>query len=225
MTSQDPAADRPKDMNEINSNQSDELALAAALGAVSGPGPAAWSRVREELARRAEAEGLIDVAYERHDSPLGSILLGATAEGLVRVGLPAEDEDAVLDELARRVSVRVLHASRDALTHARRQLDEYFDGSRRTFDVALDWRLTRGFRREVLRATAQIPYGQTASYKQVATRAGSPGAVRAAGTALATNPLPIVVPCHRVLRSGGALGAYRGGPEAKAQLLTLERAA
>jgi methylated-DNA-[protein]-cysteine S-methyltransferase len=143
----------------------------------------------------------------------------------VRVGLPAEDEDAVLDELARRVSVRVLHASRDALTHARRQLDEYFDGSRRTFDVALDWRLTRGFRREVLRATAQIPYGQTASYKQVATRAGSPGAVRAAGTALATNPLPIVVPCHRVLRSGGALGAYRGGPEAKAQLLTLERAA
>ena len=206
------------------SNQRDELALEAALGAVSGPGPAAWSRVREELARRAEAEGLIDVAFERHDSPLGSILIGATAEGLVRVGLPAEDEDAVLDELARRVSVRVLHTSRGAVTRARHQLDEYFEGARRTFDVALDWRLTSGFRREVLRATAQIPYGQTASYKQVATRAGSPGAVRAAGTALATNPLPIVVPCHRVLRTGGALGAYRGGPEAKARLLRLEGA-
>jgi methylated-DNA-[protein]-cysteine S-methyltransferase len=202
----------------------DELALEAALGAVSGPGPAAWSRVREELARRAEAEGLIDVAFERHDSPLGSILIGATVAGLVRVGLPAEDEDAVLDELARRVSVRVLHTSRDALTRARHQLDEYFEGGRRTFDVALDWRLTSGFRRDVLRATAQIPYGQTASYKQVATRAGSPRAVRAAGTALATNPLPIVVPCHRVLRTGGALGAYRGGPEAKARLLRLERA-
>jgi methylated-DNA-[protein]-cysteine S-methyltransferase len=206
------------------SNQRDEITLEAALGAVSGPGPAAWSRVREELARRAEAEGLIDVAFERHDSPLGSILIGATAEGLVRVGLPAEDEDAVLDELARRISVRVLHTSRGAVTRARHQLDEYFEGVRRTFDVALDWRLTSGFRREVLRATAQIPYGQTASYKQVATRAGSPGAVRAAGTALATNPLPIVVPCHRVLRSGGALGAYRGGPEAKARLLRLEGA-
>jgi methylated-DNA-[protein]-cysteine S-methyltransferase len=181
-----------------------------------------WTRVRDELMRRAMAEGLVDVAFERHDSPLGRILVGATAEGLVRVGLPAEDEDEVLDELARRVSVRVLGTSRDSVTQARSQLDEYFGGQRVAFDVRLDWRLTRGFRREVLRATAQIPFGETRSYRQVATRAGSPAAVRAAGTALATNPLPIVVPCHRVLRSDGRLGAYRGGEDAKAQLLALE---
>jgi methylated-DNA-[protein]-cysteine S-methyltransferase len=182
-----------------------------------------WTRARDELVRRAMAEGLVDVAFERHDSPLGRILVGATAEGLVRVGLPVEDEDEVLDELARRVSVRVLGGSRDSVTRARSQLDEYFGGERVAFDVRLDWRLTRGFRREVLRATAQIPYGETRSYRQVATRAGSPAAVRAAGTALATNPLPILLPCHRVLRSDGQLGAYRGGADAKAQLLALER--
>ena len=187
--------------------------------------PAAWERVRRDLAVRAEAEGLVDVACERHDSPLGPILLGATTAGVVRIGLPTEDEDGVLDELARRVSARVLFAPRDTMTSARRQLDEYFAGRRRDFAVQLDWRLTAGFRREVLRATARIPYGQTASYRQVATQAGSPAAVRAAGTALATNPLPILVPCHRVLRSGGALGSYRGGPEAKARLLRLEGAA
>lgn len=187
--------------------------------------PDAWERARHELAVRAEAEDLVHVAFERHDSPLGPLLLGATAQGLVRVGLPAEDQDAVLDELARRVSARVLRAPRDSVTRTRRELDEYFEGRRRTFDVELDWRLTAGFRREVLRATARIPYGHTASYREIATRAGSPAAVRAAGTALATNPLPIVVPCHRVLRSGGALGSYRGGSEAKAQLLGLESAA
>jgi methylated-DNA-[protein]-cysteine S-methyltransferase len=185
----------------------------------------AWERARRDLAARAEAEDLVDVAFERHDSPLGPILLGATTEGLIRVGLPSEDEDAVLDELARRVSARVLSAPRHAVTRARRQLDEYFEAQRHTFDVTLDWRLTVGFRREVLRATARIPYGRTATYRQVATQAGSPGAARAAGTALATNPLPILVPCHRVLRSDGVLGAYRGGPEAKAQLLRLEGAA
>ncbi|MCP9490202.1 MAG: methylated-DNA--[protein]-cysteine S-methyltransferase [Solirubrobacteraceae bacterium MAG38_C4-C5] len=205
-------------MNDDTSPLEESLRSAAPLD------PGAWERTRRELAARAEAEDLVDVAFERHDSPLGPILLGATPEGLVRVGLPSEDEDAVLDELARRVSARVLFAPRDAVTRARRQLDEYFGGWRRAFDVELDWRLTAGFRREVLRATAQIPYGQTASYRQVATQAGSPAAVRAAGTALATNPLPILVPCHRVLRSDGALGSYRGGPEAKAQLLCLEGA-
>jgi methylated-DNA-[protein]-cysteine S-methyltransferase len=185
--------------------------------------PAAdWEQARSGLARRADAEGLVDVAFERHDSPLGTILLGATGEGVVRVGLPAEDEDAVLEELARRISPRLLHAPRETLTEARRQLDEYFDGSRRGFDVRLDWRLTHGFRREVLRATSRIPYGRTATYGDVAASAGSARAVRAAGTALATNPLPILVPCHRVLRTGGALGAYRGGAAAKATLLTLE---
>ena len=198
--------------------------LEAALGARGPDDPGDWERVRSELAGRASAEGLIDVAFERHDSPLGSILIGATDAGLVRIGLPTEDEDAVLDELARRISARVLGAPRDSVTRARHQLDEYFEGARRAFELPLDWQLTRGFRREVLCATAQIPYGRTASYREVATRAGSPAAVRAAGTALATNPLPIVVPCHRVLRTGGGLGSYRGGPEAKARLLGLESA-
>ncbi len=197
--------------------------LEAALGALPPADPHAWSRMRGVLARRAGAEGLVDVAFERHDSPLGSILVGATDTGLVRIGLPAEDEDAVLEELARRVSVRVLGAPRESITRARQQLDEYFDRRRTTFDVPLDWQLTRGFRRDVLRATAQIAYGQTSSYRQVATRAGSAGAVRAAGTALASNPLPILVPCHRVVRTDGTIGAYRGGPEAKAHLLNLER--
>jgi methylated-DNA-[protein]-cysteine S-methyltransferase len=178
----------------------------------------------DRFIRRADAEGLIEVAVERHDSPLGTLVLAATERGLVRLGLPAEDEDAVLDELAHRISARLLIAPRGALTHAHRQLDEYFAGQRRTFDVRLDWRLTSGFRREVLDATTRIAYGETASYRDVATLAGSPAAVRAAGTALATNPLPIVVPCHRVLRTDGALGGYRGGSRAKAQLLALEGA-
>lgn len=185
---------------------------------------AAWRGIQEQLARRAEADGLLDVAVERHQSPLGTLVVAATRDGVVRLGLPAEGEDAVLDELARRVSGRVLRARRPATTVARRQLDEYFDGERTTFAVALDWRLTAGFRLQVLAATARIPYGSTASYADVATAAGSPRAVRAAGTALATNPLPLLVPCHRVLRTGGQLGAYRGGTDAKAQLLSLEGA-
>lgn len=186
------------------------------------PEAAAWERIVRDLGARAEAEGLVDVAVERHDSPLGPLLLGATSEGLVRVGLPALEEDAVLEELARRISPRVLRAPRAATSAARRQLDEYFEGRRRVFEIPLDWRLTRGFRREVLQATYRIPYGRTASYREVATEAGRPAAVRAAGTALATNPLPIVVPCHRVLRSDGTIGQYLGGPETKARLLDLE---
>jgi methylated-DNA-[protein]-cysteine S-methyltransferase len=184
-----------------------------------------WRRATAELARRAEAHDMVDVACERHDSPLGSLLLAATRDGIVRVGLPDEDEDAVLEELAREISGRVLRAPRPAVTTARTQLDEYFARRRTDFDVELDWQLTRGFRRQVLIATAEIPYGRTASYAQVATVAGSPRAVRAAGTALATNPLPILVPCHRVLRSGGGLGQYRGGVAAKASLIELERGA
>lgn len=196
--------------------------LEAALGSHADPDPAAWKRLRTDLGDRAAAEGLLDVAFEHHDSPLGPILISATGEGLVRIGLPAEDEDEVLEDLARRVSVRVLRAPRESVARARRQLDEYFGGRRQVFDVPLDWQLIRGFRRDVLQATAAIPFGQTKSYREVARQAGSPAAVRAAGTALARNPLPIVVPCHRVLRTGGQLGAYRGGPEAKAQLLRLE---
>jgi methylated-DNA-[protein]-cysteine S-methyltransferase len=186
------------------------------------PDAAAWARVRGELARRAGAAGLVEVAFERHASPLGPILLCATAKGLVRVGLPAEGEDAVLGELAARVSPRVLCASRESLARARRELDEYFAGRRRRFGVSLDWRLARGFRREVLRAAVRIPYGETASYRELASRAGSPAAWRAAGSALAANPLPILVPCHRVLPAAGGIGGYRGGLAAKARLLILE---
>jgi methylated-DNA-[protein]-cysteine S-methyltransferase len=193
------------------------------LRATPGVDRETWQRVSAKLTHRAEAEGLVDVAYQRHDSPLGSIIVAATHDGLVRIGLPIEGEDAVLYELAHRISGRVLHAPRTAVNQTRQQLDEYFQHRRTEFDVTLDWQLTGGFRRHVLAATAQIPYGQTASYTEVATRAGSPRAVRAAGTALATNPLPIVIPCHRVLKSSGQLGAYRGGPEAKAQLIALEQ--
>jgi methylated-DNA-[protein]-cysteine S-methyltransferase len=207
------------------SNDEDHRELEESLRETGGGTPAAWDRVRGVLAAEAEREGLIDVAYELHDTPLGTIVIGATREGLVRVGLPSEDEDAVLAQLAERISPRVLRASRASLTQTRQELDEYFGHDRRSFGIPLDWRLATGFRREVLRATEQIPYGRTVSYRDVATSAGSPNAVRAAGTALATNPLPIVVPCHRVLRTGGGLGQYRGGPAAKAQLLELEGAA
>jgi methylated-DNA-[protein]-cysteine S-methyltransferase len=185
---------------------------------------AAFARARRALAERAAAAGLVDVAFERHETPLGPLVLGATATGLVRVGLPNEAEDAVLEELAARVSPRVLRAPQPSLARARRELDEYFGGRRRSFEVPLDWRLTQGFRRDVLRATARIPFGRTASYAEVAASAGRPRAFRAAGSALAANPLPIVVPCHRVLPGDGGVGRYRGGAEAKARLLALERA-
>jgi methylated-DNA-[protein]-cysteine S-methyltransferase len=202
----------------------EDTSVEAALRDRPDPAGSEWQRMRSELALRAIAEQLVDVAFEQHDSPLGRLLLGATSEGLVRVGLPSEDPDEVLQQLADRISPRVLRAPRATLATTRHELDEYFGGTRRDFDVPLDWRLVQGFRREVLRATAEIPYGSTSSYRDVATRAGSPNAVRAAGTALALNPLPIVVPCHRVLRTGGALGSYRGGAAAKATLLELEGA-
>jgi len=183
-----------------------------------------WNAICDRLAKAARREGLVDVAIERHDSPLGRVVLAATETGVARVGLPAEDEDDVLAELARRVSPRVLRAARPSLREARRQLDEYFEGRRRGFEVELDWRLTGDFGRGVLRATAAIPYGLTGTYMSVASAAGWPRAARAAGTALARNPVPILVPCHRVLRSDGDLGNYRGGREAKAALLELEGA-
>jgi methylated-DNA-[protein]-cysteine S-methyltransferase len=186
--------------------------------------PARLERLRRSLAVRAGDAGLVDVAFEHHASPLGPLLLGATPQGLVRVGLPGESEEVVLDELAARVSARVLRVALAPLDCARRQLDEYFEGRRRAFELELDWQLARGFRRDVLRATARIPYGRTASYREIARRAGSPSAFRAAGSALATNPLPIVVPCHRVVPSSGELGSYRGGAAAKARLLALEGA-
>ncbi|MEV4423601.1 methylated-DNA--[protein]-cysteine S-methyltransferase [Patulibacter sp. NPDC049589] len=196
-------------------------ALRAGLPASAGDD---WAAVRARFAARAVADGLVDVAYEDHESPVGPLRIAATPRGIVRLVLPAEDPDAVLEAVAGAISARVVRVATPALSAVRRELDEYFDGDRRAFDVPLDWALSRAFRREVLRATALIPYGTTASYRRVATDAGSANAVRAAGTALATNPLPILVPCHRVVRSDGGLGAYLGGVEMKERLLALEGA-
>jgi methylated-DNA-[protein]-cysteine S-methyltransferase len=200
----------------------DDLArdLARAFPASSGH----LDALHERLTAAAQAEGLIDVAYRRVDTPVGSLLLAATELGLVRVAYPAEDHDAVLLALAERISPRVLHAPA-RLDDVARQVDEYFDGHRTAFDLPLDWRLSKGFRQAVLRHLPEIGYGHTASYATVARLAGSPKAVRAVGTACATNPLPVVVPCHRVVRSDGGMGGYLGGAEAKRTLLTLEAAA
>jgi methylated-DNA-[protein]-cysteine S-methyltransferase len=173
------------------------------------------------LAARASEKGLLDVAYTTADSPFGTLLLATTPKGLVRVGLPNQDADELLVELATRVSPRVLEAPAQ-LDAARRELDLYFEGKLTEFDLPLDWQLSRDFRRRVLRALARIPYGETRSYTQMATSAGNERAVRAAGTACGTNPIPLVVPCHRVLRSGGALGGYGGGLPMKEGLLRLE---
>jgi methylated-DNA-[protein]-cysteine S-methyltransferase len=183
-----------------------------------------WAAVHARFAARALSYDLVAVAYEDHDTPLGTMRVSATTNGIVRTILPAEDAEEVLQDLARKVSARILRTSTPPITLTRRQLDEYFDGRRHRFDVPLDWTLAKAFRLKVLEATAQIPYGQTATYREVASAAGSPNAVRAAGSALATNPLPVLVPCHRVMRSDGTIGQYRGGSAAKTQLLTLEQA-
>lgn len=190
---------------------------------LAGGLPEGWERIRSDLLERAETGEMIELAYERHDSPFGTMLVVAGDEGIVRLALGPEVEEEVLFDLARRISPRIGRTGRSGITATRRQLDEYFAGDRQAFELPLDWRLTRGFRREVLHATAAIPYGSTASYAEMADRAGSPRAVRAAGSALATNPLPIVVPCHRVLRSDGAVGSYLGGSPMKASLLEMER--
>lgn len=177
----------------------------------------------KRLADAADAEGMLDLAYCEVDSPLGTLLAVATPEGLVKLGYPNHPFGEQLERLAAEVSPRLLEApGRMGLDEVRRELDEYFRGERRSFDVPLDWRLTSGFVNRVLRETARIPFGETRSYAEMAASAGSPRAFRAAGSALGANPIPIVVPCHRVLRSGGALGGYGGGLEVKRALLELE---
>jgi methylated-DNA-[protein]-cysteine S-methyltransferase len=180
--------------------------------------------LRATLARRAQEEGLLDVAYRTLDSPVGRLLLAATPEGLVRVAFETEDVDTVLSELAAQVSPRVLLAP-GRLDAVSSELEEYFAGRRHAFDVPVDLRLARGFRRAVLERLTQVPYARTVSYAELAARAGSPRAVRAVGTACALNPVPLVVPCHRVVRSDGAPGGYRGGPAVKRRLLAMEAAA
>jgi methylated-DNA-[protein]-cysteine S-methyltransferase len=177
----------------------------------------------ERLSARVAAEGLAEISYAAVDSPFGRLLLAATDEGLVRLAFPEEDADGVLEGLARRISPRIVEAPAQ-LEQMRRELDEYFAARRRRFELRLDWTLVGPFGRRVLDAATAIPYGKVLSYAEVAAEAGSPRGSRAAGNALGANPIPIVVPCHRVLRGGGGLGGYAGGLERKRFLLELEGA-
>ncbi|HYZ56840.1 MAG TPA: methylated-DNA--[protein]-cysteine S-methyltransferase [Streptosporangiaceae bacterium] len=186
--------------------------------------PDVLARLHRRLEQAAEQEGLLDVAYRTVDSPVGPLLLAATPRGIVRLAYDIEDHDRVLEILAGRLSPRVLRAP-SRLDAAARELEEYFAGRRRVFDLPLDLSLSRGFRLLVQQHLPSIGYGQTRSYRQVAELVGRPTAVRAVGTACATNPLPVIVPCHRVLPSDGTPGRYVGGPDAKTTLLNLEAAA
>jgi methylated-DNA-[protein]-cysteine S-methyltransferase len=187
----------------------------------SPPGEADLAPLHARLAAQAEEEGLLDVAYRTLDTPVGTLLLAATPAGLVRVAYEREDPGTVLERLAANVSPRILHAPA-RLDPAARQLEEYFLRHRAQFDLPLDLRLSAGFRRTVLSYLPAIAYGHTATYQAVAAALDSAKAARAVGTACATNPLPLVIPCHRVVRSDGQIGAYLGGPEIKHQLLDLE---
>jgi methylated-DNA-[protein]-cysteine S-methyltransferase len=211
----------------------ENMAIEDALrrGASEGKGaarPAAASQsaaaaAAQRVSERAAAEGLADVSYAPVDSPFGPLLAAVTRRGLVRLAFPEEDIDSTLEGLARRLSPRIVETPA-RLDPVRRELDEYFGGRRHEFDLQLDWALVGAFGRRVLRVTSEIPYGGVQSYSEVASDAGSPRGSRAAGNALGSNPIPIVIPCHRVLRSGGALGGYGGGVERKRWLLELEGA-
>jgi methylated-DNA-[protein]-cysteine S-methyltransferase len=202
----------------MNGSSEDVTAL------LTAPVPAATlGRLHGRLEQAAGQAGLVDVAYTTVDSPLGELLLAATPRGLVRVAYASEDHDQVLEVLSAKLSPRILRAPQ-RLAEVAREIDEYFARRRQTFDVALDLSLSRGFRLLVQEHLPEIAYGQTRSYRDVAELVGNPRAVRAVGTACATNPLPIVVPCHRVLRADGTMGGYIGGAEAKTTLLNLEAA-
>jgi len=207
-------------MSNGDSPDRDERALREAIAALETP-PVDFEVVAARISAEAEREGLVEVAWTLEDSPIGELLLAATDEGLVRVGWSGDDHDWILDELAAAIGPRVIEAPA-RLDPVRRQLEQYFAGERHGFDLALDWRLSHGFTRKVLTACAAIPFGETRSYAEMASAAGSPRAFRAAGSALGSNPIPVIVPCHRVLRSGGALGGYGGGLPAKRTLLELE---
>jgi methylated-DNA-[protein]-cysteine S-methyltransferase len=184
---------------------------------------AAAERAARAFRERAAHEYLIDIAYGWVDTPVGRMLVAATNMGLLRLGFESERVDGTLAELARKVSPRILLDER-RLEKIRRQLGEYFEGRRRVFDMPLDRSLIRGFHRHVLDATERIPYGAVSTYREVAERAGNPRASRAAGNALGSNPIPIVIPCHRVVRTGHGLGGYGGGLDRKQLLLDLEGA-
>jgi methylated-DNA-[protein]-cysteine S-methyltransferase len=175
----------------------------------------------ERFAARAAEEGLLDVAYALVDSPIGTLLAARTKRGLVELAYGGEEPDSMLEELSVKLSPRVLEVPA-RLDDVRRQLNEYFEGRRTQFELPLDWSLSRGFTQRILQATAKVPFGELATYRDVASKAGNARAVRAAGNALGSNHMPIVVPCHRIIRTGGALGGYTGGVERKEFLLRLE---
>jgi methylated-DNA-[protein]-cysteine S-methyltransferase len=177
-----------------------------------------------ELDVAADAAGLLDVAYATLDSAAGRLLLAATPRGVVTLAYVDDDTqlDQALERLSTTVSPRILSSPR-RLDVPRRELEQYFAGDRRRFDIPLDWQLTRGFGRRVLEATARIPFGSVSTYKRIASEAGSPRGSRAAGNALGANPIPIIVPCHRVLHSTGGLGGYTGGLARKQLLLSIEQ--
>jgi methylated-DNA-[protein]-cysteine S-methyltransferase len=219
----EPMIDKPTPNGTADLAEGGDAALEAALRNSAAALPdTASPELDRRVVERAAAEELLDVAYATIDSPLGPLVVAATPRGLVRVAYTESRADAgVLEDLARKVSPRVLEAPA-RLDPVRRELDEYFEGRRVEFDLPLDWALTRGFTSRVLQATARIGFGATSTYADVASQAGSPRAVRAAGNALGANPLPVVVPCHRVLRTGGGIGGYTGGVERKEYLLRLE---
>jgi methylated-DNA-[protein]-cysteine S-methyltransferase len=180
--------------------------------------------MKRRLIESADKDGLVDVAFAPVDSPIGTLIAAGTRRGLVRLSFESESADDVLEELATRISPRILEAPA-RLDEVRRELDEYFDGQRNRFELQIDWKLAGGeFALRVLRAARRIPFGSVSTYSDMARRAGSPRAARAAGNALGSNPIPIVVPCHRVVHTGGGLGGYGGGLDKKRFLLTLEGA-
>ena len=189
-------------------------------GAKDAPG---LEHATERLLERVHEQQLADVTYTSADSPFGELLLASSRRGLLRLAFPEESIDTVLERVARRVSPRIVE-SRAGFDPVLRELDEYFAGTRNEFGVPQDWALMSEFCKRVLRVTAAIPYGGVSTYKEVATEAGSPRASRAAGNALGSNPIPIVVPCHRVLHTTGGLGGYGGGLDRKQFLLELEHA-
>lgn len=205
---------------------SDEATVARVLRrALDGSDVSArLDRLAGSLADRADAEELLDVAVRRVDSPFGDLLVAVTPIGVVRVAFAREGHDDVLGDLARRISPRILETPRRT-DEVARELDEYFAGGRRCFDLGLDLRLVGGFRRQVVEALADIPYGATQTYRAVAVGLDNPRAARAVGSACAHNPVPVIVPCHRVVRSDGSIGSYLGGTDAKRALLDLESAA
>ncbi len=220
----DPAADDPTSFGTTRDDLSPGEQLLVDLLDRSPVSRADLGRLHTRLEEDARRRAVLDLAYSTVDTPVGVLLLVRTERGLVRVAYEVEDHDRVLQGLSDTLSPRVLQAP-GQLSEATRQVEEYFAQRRTEFDLPLDFSLSRGFRQDVQRQLVDISYGHTRSYTEVAVLVGSPRAVRAVGSACATNPLPVVVPCHRVLRSDGSLGGYIGGLAAKTVLLDLERAA